>query len=213
MTINAADEHGEFPAKTTSLCRFEAPASPDIVRHLWRSQVQTELSHQSLHAFRSNTIFLNFFDCLLRLGFGFAVASLRLREAKGQIDHFMAESKRRNRARTKPKNLEARYTNYFEVGHNAFEFIFDFGQYHPENTEARMHTRIVTGPVYAKLMADLLQDAVKRFEEEHGTIQPVDDEFDPIAIVQQSIAGYDHRFNSLRIEMGEPSDNVGEKAS
>lgn len=118
----------------------------------------------------------------------------------------MAESKRHNEPRTKPKNLEARYTNYFEVGHNAFEFIFDFGQYHPENSDARMHTRIVTAPVYAKLLADLLQDAVKRFEKEHGLIQPVEDELDPIEIVKQSIDGYDHRFNSLRKKCAELSD-------
>lgn len=110
----------------------------------------------------------------------------------------MADSKRLQERRTKARKLEARYTNYFEVGHNAFEFIFDFGQYHPENSEARMHTRIVTGPVYAKLLADLLRDAVKRFEGEHGTIKPVEDELDPIEIVKQSIAGYDRRFDHLR---------------
>lgn len=169
--------------------------------------MQTELSHRSLHAPQHHFSLLRLFACFLRLGFGIAVALLRLRETNCRTDHYMAESKRHSEARTKPRNLEARYTNYFEVGHNAFEFIFDFGQYHPENTEARMHTRIVTGPVYAKLMADVLQDAVKRFEEEHGTIQPVDDEFDPIEIiVKQSIAGYDHRFNSLREKVGEPSD-------
>ena len=26
----------------------------------------------------------------------------------------------------------ARYTNYFEVGHNPYEFLVDFGQYQPE---------------------------------------------------------------------------------
>ena len=110
----------------------------------------------------------------------------------------MASPKRRNGIRNKTKRLEARYANYFEVGHNAFEFIFDFGQYHPENEGAMMHTRIVTGPVYAKLMADLLRDAVQRFEEEHGTIQPAEDEVDPIELVKQSIANYDRRFNNLR---------------
>jgi len=69
-----------------------------------------------------------------------------------------------------------------------------------------MHTRIVTGPVYAKLMTELLHDAVKRFEKEHGLIQPIEDEFDPIEIVTQSIEGYDHRFNSLRKKIGMASD-------
>ncbi len=114
---------------------------------------------------------------------------------------------KRTKSGSTAKNLEARYTNYFEVGHNAFEFIFDFGQYHPENAEARMHSRIITGPVYAKLLSELLDDAVQRFESEHGPIQQVDDELDPIEMVKQSIANYDHRFNSLRKQ---PAGESGE---
>ena len=117
----------------------------------------------------------------------------------------MVVSKRRNAARSKPESLEARYTNYFEVVHNAFEFVFDFGQYHIEDAEAHMHSRIVTAPVYARLLADLLRDAVQRFEAEHGAIQQVDDELDPVEIVKQSIADYDHRFNSLRKQRAERS--------
>jgi hypothetical protein len=101
--------------------------------------------------------------------------------------------------------MEARYANYFEVGHNAFEFIFDFGQYHPENESARMHSRIVTGPVYAKLLADLLQSALRRFEEEHGTIHPAENELDPLELVKRSIADYDRRFTNLRKDMDERS--------
>lgn len=100
-----------------------------------------------------------------------------------------------NTSRNRTKRLEGRYANYFEVGHNAFEFIFDFGQYHPENQGARMHTRIVTGPVYARLLAELLRDAVARFESEHGAIQPAEDEFDPVELVKQSIVGYERRFD------------------
>ena len=58
-----------------------------------------------------------------------------------------------------------------------------------------MHTRIVTGPVYAKLMAELLKDAVTRFEFEHGPIQPAEDELDPVELVKQSIVGYERSFN------------------
>jgi hypothetical protein len=38
--------------------------------------------------------------------------------------------------------------------HNAFEFLLDFGQFYPESTERRFHTRIVTGPVYVKTLSD-----------------------------------------------------------
>jgi hypothetical protein len=110
----------------------------------------------------------------------------------------MVIKRHRDETRKKSTHQEARYANYFEVGHNAFEFLFDFGQYHPESESAKMHSRIVTGPPYAKLLADLLRSALRRFEEEHGAIHPLDDELDPVEIVKQSIAGYDSRFNTKR---------------
>lgn len=99
--------------------------------------------------------------------------------------------------RSNSNPLEGRYANYFEVGHNAFEFIFDFGQYHPEDDVARMHSRIVTGPVYAKLLMELLCDAVALFEKEYGEIQPAEDELDPVELVKQSIADYERPLNRL----------------
>ena len=98
----------------------------------------------------------------------------------------------RKGTRGKPaRALEARYANYFEVGHNACEFIFDFGQYHPEDETAHMHSRLVTGPAYAKLLGDLLHAAIERFEKEHGTIREAEDDLDPLELVKQSIVGFD----------------------
>jgi Protein of unknown function (DUF3467) len=64
----------------------------------------------------------------------------------------------------------ATYSNYFEVGHNAFEFLIDFGQFQPEHGKVSMHSRMVTGPVHAKLITKLLSEAIARFEDEHGEI-------------------------------------------
>jgi Protein of unknown function (DUF3467) len=69
----------------------------------------------------------------------------------------------------------AAYTNYFEVGHNAFEFLLDFGQFQPEAESVSMHSRIVTGPVHAKLLSQLLSQAITRFEDEHGAIADLAD--------------------------------------
>jgi Protein of unknown function (DUF3467) len=110
----------------------------------------------------------------------------------------MATPKPPNNAGNKSKHLEGRYVNYFEIGHSPFEFIFDFGQYHPETDCARMHSRIVMGPVYAKLLANLLGNAVLRFEQEHGVIQQAEDELDPMELVKQSIADFDHQFNGMK---------------
>jgi hypothetical protein len=54
------------------------------------------------------------------------------------------------------KKIEGRYANYFMVGHNAFEFVIDFGQYYSENEEAEPCTRIVTSPCYARELLETL---------------------------------------------------------
>jgi len=66
--------------------------------------------------------------------------------------------------------LEGRYANYFEIGHNAFEFLFDFGQIYSEEAEAQMHTRIVTSPFYAKALIGVLTRALKQYEKSHGRV-------------------------------------------
>ena len=67
-----------------------------------------------------------------------------------------------------------RYANYFTVGHNAFEFLFDFGQLHTQGWTAPVHTRIITTPVYAKSLLGILQESVDRYEQMFGTISEED---------------------------------------
>jgi hypothetical protein len=62
---------------------------------------------------------------------------------------------------------EARYANNFRVGYNAYEFILDFGQYHPPGNE-HMHTRIVTSPASARDLSDLLQDSLGEHDQKYG---------------------------------------------
>jgi hypothetical protein len=65
---------------------------------------------------------------------------------------------------------EARYANYFQVGHNAFEFLLDFGQCYRHGPERLLHTRIITGPAYAKALSRTLQESLARYEKAHGRI-------------------------------------------
>lgn len=65
----------------------------------------------------------------------------------------------------------ARYANYFEIGHNAAEFILDFGQAYSSSEERQMHTRIVTSPAYAIGLLRLLEKAVLRHEQIYGAIR------------------------------------------
>jgi len=74
--------------------------------------------------------------------------------------------------------LEGRYANYFEIGHNAFEFLLDFGQLHGEEPESRMHSRIVVSPFYAGMLLEVLNRAVRQYEQSFGRIPVGADEPD-----------------------------------
>ena len=72
------------------------------------------------------------------------------------------------------KQPEGKYANYLEIGHNAFEFILDFGQYYSENEEAELCTRIITSPNYAKAFLKALMASIENFEERFGDIEDPD---------------------------------------
>jgi Protein of unknown function (DUF3467) len=74
--------------------------------------------------------------------------------------------------------VEARYANHFQVGHNEYEFIFDFKQFHPWQADPACDpthvpiVRIVMGPPFAKALLATLQRAVADYEDVHGLITP-----------------------------------------
>jgi len=96
----------------------------------------------------------------------------------------------------------ALYVNYFEVGHNPFEFLVDLGQYHPGSTESEgriaIHTRIAVAPPYAKMLSDLLARAVEEHESQHGQIVLVGPQANPFDIVLSSLGDFEERARALR---------------
>jgi hypothetical protein len=68
------------------------------------------------------------------------------------------------------RKLVGKYANHFEIGHNAFEFVIDFGQYFSENKEAELCARIITNPFYANNLLTTLQQSIKKYEETYGPI-------------------------------------------
>jgi len=78
--------------------------------------------------------------------------------------------KTENLAYKEGEEPEGRYANYFKVGHNAFEFVLDFGQFYAENNEAKLFARIVTNPISAKNLIEVLQESVEQYEQIHGPI-------------------------------------------
>lgn len=67
------------------------------------------------------------------------------------------ESKRRQSKGAK----EGRYANFFQIGHNAFEFLLEFGQ-----QDRGIHTRIYVSPQYARVLSDLLLETLRQHEHE-----------------------------------------------
>jgi Protein of unknown function (DUF3467) len=75
-----------------------------------------------------------------------------------------------NKAPQEIGEVEGRYANYFKVGHNAFEFLLDFGQYYAESQRAQFHSRIITNPFYAKSFLEILRQSLERYEQTFGAI-------------------------------------------
>ncbi len=80
------------------------------------------------------------------------------------------------------RKLIAAYANYFEVGHNAFEFLIDFGQVDPQSGDININSRIAVGPTHAKLFLTLITRAVAQFESEFGLIPELRDD-DPSSTI------------------------------
>jgi hypothetical protein len=70
------------------------------------------------------------------------------------------------------RDPQASYANVFEITFSAREFYLDFAQFSPRTATTTVHTRIVTGPRYAKEFLILLGVSIDRFEREHGPIEP-----------------------------------------
>lgn len=68
---------------------------------------------------------------------------------------------------------EGRYSNHFRIGFNSFEFIFEFGQTWDGAAPSLPHTRILTGPAYAKVFSGLLAGTLADYEKNHGTIPDI----------------------------------------
>lgn len=76
-----------------------------------------------------------------------------------------------NKASNNACITEGKYTNHFEIGHNAYTFVIDFGQMFAQRDEPQIHTRIVTTPIYARDLLETLQESIKQYEQTFGTIK------------------------------------------
>ena len=96
----------------------------------------------------------------------------------------------------------ALYVNYFELGHNPFEFLIELGQFRPAAADGAaataIHTRIAMAPSYAKMLSRLLDRAVREHEGEYGAIAPIEGPASPFDIVLRSLPEFEARARALR---------------
>jgi Protein of unknown function (DUF3467) len=105
---------------------------------------------------------------------------------------------RGRRTKRGPKAPLACYANYFEVGHNPYEFLLDFGQFQSEAAGVLLHTRIAVGPAHAKLFAEMLREAVHKFEADIGPIAEIGETLDPLEVVLRSLPDFERRAVNAR---------------
>lgn len=70
-------------------------------------------------------------------------------------------SREETKAQTSTRHRgESRYANSFQIGYNAFEFLIEFGQ-----QNGGIHTSIYVSPQHARILADLLGDTLKQYDD------------------------------------------------
>jgi hypothetical protein len=70
-----------------------------------------------------------------------------------------------------PPDLDATYANFAMITHSPSEIIIDFARVLPNTPESKVHARIVTTPMHAKLLLRALNENLKKFEAQYGEIQ------------------------------------------
>jgi hypothetical protein len=70
-----------------------------------------------------------------------------------------------------PPDLDAIYANFAMITHSASEIIIDFARVLPNTPKAKVHARIITTPLHAKLLLRALKDNLEKYEAQYGEIK------------------------------------------
>lgn len=70
-----------------------------------------------------------------------------------------------------PPELDAIYANFALITHSASEIIIDFARVLPNTPKAKVHARIITTPLHAKLLLRALKDNLEKYEAQYGEIK------------------------------------------
>jgi hypothetical protein len=70
-----------------------------------------------------------------------------------------------------PPDLEAIYANLALITHSASEIILDFARVLPNTPKAKVHARIITTPMHAKLLLRALGENLEKYEAQFGEVK------------------------------------------
>jgi hypothetical protein len=70
-----------------------------------------------------------------------------------------------------PPDLEATYANFAMITHSPSEIIIDFARVLPNTPKSKVHARIVTTPMHAKLLLRALTENLEKYEAQFGEIK------------------------------------------
>ena len=69
------------------------------------------------------------------------------------------------------KEAEGIYVNLAMITHSPTEIVIDFSRVMPRTPKSRVLARIIMTPMHAKLLANALEDNLKKFEAQFGEIK------------------------------------------
>jgi len=69
-----------------------------------------------------------------------------------------------------PELADGTYSNLAIIAHSLSEFVIDFARIMPNNTRAKVKSRIILTPEHAKRLLLALQENIIKFEQQHGKI-------------------------------------------
>ncbi|MBR6440880.1 MAG: DUF3467 domain-containing protein [Bacteroidales bacterium] len=70
-----------------------------------------------------------------------------------------------------PDVAQGTYSNLVVISHNPTEIILDFAQMLPGTEGATIRQRIIMNPIHAKRTLAALNDNIRRYEQQFGTIE------------------------------------------
>ncbi len=81
------------------------------------------------------------------------------------------EQKQNLKLNITPEVSEGTYSNLVVISHNPTEIILDFAQMLPGIDGATVRQRVIMNPVHAKRTLAALNDNIKKYEQQFGTIE------------------------------------------